>query len=39
MPELSKQSRLILLLASIGLVGAIILPWYVVPSGFWVFPG
>ena len=37
MPELSKQSRHILLLAAIGLVGAVALPWYVVPSGFWVF--
>ncbi|HEX7110150.1 MAG TPA: hypothetical protein VF224_13005, partial [Aestuariivirga sp.] len=37
MPELSKQSRHILLLAAVGLVGAIFLPWYVVPSGFWAF--
>jgi hypothetical protein len=34
MAELSKQSRHILLLAIVGLIGAIALPWYVVPSGF-----
>ncbi|MEP7172958.1 MAG: iron ABC transporter permease [Aestuariivirga sp.] len=37
MPELSKQSRHIFLLAVIGLIGAVVLPWYVVPSGFWEF--
>jgi iron(III) transport system permease protein len=37
MPELSKQSRHILLLAIVGLTGAIALPWHVVPSGFWEF--
>src|SRR5688572_8196608 len=37
MPELSKQSHHTLLLAIIGLTGAIALPWYVVPSGFWAF--
>lgn len=37
MAEFSKQSRHILLLAIIGLTGAIVLPWYVVPSGFWEF--
>ena len=37
MAELSKQSRHILLLAIVGLIGAIALPWYVVPSGFWNF--
>ncbi|MBL8902539.1 MAG: hypothetical protein JNK83_04545, partial [Rhizobiales bacterium] len=37
MAELSKQSRHILLLAIVGLIGTIALPWYVVPSGFWNF--
>ena len=37
MPELSKQSRHIFLLAIVGLIGAVVLPWYVVPSGFWEF--
>ena len=37
MPELSRQSRHIFLLATIGLIGAVVLPWYVIPSGFWEF--
>src|SRR6185503_12993354 len=37
MPVLSKQSRHILLLAVNGLMGAIFLPWYLFPSGFWSF--